>query len=169
MTFTLHRLDPAADLDVVHAWVTEPRAEFWGMTDHSRDEVREIYAYLDASPIHHAYLVREQGRPVAIFQTYDPFHDPVGEAYGPRPGDLGVHLFVAPTDDPRPGFTGRLLDFLLARAFADPAVLRLVGEPDHRNAGSVARARRTGATGAGRVELGHKQAELFFLERPTPP
>ncbi|RPK37028.1 HTH-type transcriptional regulator CdhR [Streptomyces sp. ADI92-24] len=32
-------VDPAADLDLIHGWVTEERARFWGMGDASREEV----------------------------------------------------------------------------------------------------------------------------------
>ena len=98
MTLTHRPLDPVADLDLVHGWVTQERAEFWGMTDHTREEVGEVYAYLDSLSTHHAYLVHEVAAapgdavPVAIFQTYEPQHDPVGEAYAVQEGDLGVHL-----------------------------------------------------------------------------
>ena len=167
MTFTLRPIDPVADLDLIHRWVTEPRAEFWGMTDKSRDEVGEIYQWLADADTHHAYLVEDGDRPVAIFQTYDPFDDPIGEAFEPQVGDLGVHLFIGPTNLPESGFTRRLIAFLFGQVFADPAVLRLVGEPDQRNTASVRRAQEHASDHAGRIDLGHKTAELFFLDRAT--
>jgi penicillin amidase len=207
--FTVRPLDPVGDLDLVHGWVTQERARFWGMTDHTCEEVGEVYAYLDSLDTHHAYLVHEvpgggagpraadgagggaglraadgsgggaglraadgsgggasPGVPVAIFQTYEPAHDPMGESYEVREGDLGVHLFVGP-GEPRPGFTGALVRDLLGRVFADRSVRRVVVEPDVLNERSVARFVREGFERGPVVDLGHKTAQLAFLPRPT--
>ncbi len=172
MTLTHRPLDPVADLDLVHGWVTQERAEFWGMTDHTREEVGEVYAYLDSLSTHHAYLVHEVAAapgdavPVAIFQTYEPQHDPVGEAYAVQAGDLGVHLVVGP-GEPRPGFTGSLVAYVRSVVLADPAVRRLVVEPDVRNERSVSRFLREGFERGPVVDLGHKTAQLAFLPRPS--
>lgn len=168
MGFTLRPLDPDADLALVHDWVTQERAVFWGMTDHTREEVREVYAYLASLETHHAYLVHEgqdgSERPVAIFQTYEPEHDPVGEVYDVQQGDLGIHLFIGPGDRV-PGFTGALTRFLLGKVLADPVVQRIVVEPDVRNERSVARFLREGFEPGPVVDLGHKTARLAFLTR----
>ncbi|MFC5677275.1 GNAT family N-acetyltransferase [Aeromicrobium endophyticum] len=165
MTFTHRPVDPVADLDLLHAWVTEPRAEFWGMTTYTRDEVGEVYTFLDGLTTHHAYLVHRDDLPVAIFQTYQPAHDPVGETYDVQEGDVGCHLFVAPADVPEPGFTGRLAMYLLGVVLADPAVRRIVAEPDVRNAASIARAERIGLQRGDVVQLPDKTAQLAFITR----
>ena len=36
-------LSPEADLDLIHGWVTQDRARFWGMTEYSRSDVLEVY------------------------------------------------------------------------------------------------------------------------------
>lgn len=166
MGFTLRPLDPDGDLDLVHHWVTQERAVFWGMTDHTREEVREVYAYLTSLDTHHAYLVHDGPHPVAIFQTYEPEHDPVEEAYDVQRGDLGVHLFIGPGDRV-PGFTGALTRFLLGEVLADPAVQRIVVEPDVRNERSIARFLREGFEPGPVVDLGHKTARLAFLSCPS--
>lgn len=166
--FTHRPVDPVGDLDLLHAWVTQERARFWGMTDHTRDEVGEVYTYLDSLGTHHAYLVHEHRAgavPVAVFQTYEPEHDPVGEAYDVQPGDLGVHLFVGPGER-RPGFTGSLVRYLLGVVLEDPSVRRIVVEPDVLNERSVARFCREGFEVGPVVDLGHKTAQLAFLPRP---
>lgn len=163
--FTHRPVDPVGDLDVIYGWVTQPRARFWGMTTYTRDEVGEVYAYLAGLTTHHAYLVHRAGSPVAIFQTYDPAHDAVGETYPVLEGDIGVHLFVAPTDRPEPGFTGRLTSYLLGVVFADPTVQRIVAEPDIANAASLARAERMGLQRGAVVELPDKTAQLAFVTR----
>lgn len=142
---TLRPLDPAADLDLVHRWVTEPRARFWGMTEASRNEVREIYSWLQEQDHLAAYLIDLDGVPVGMVQTYDPFVDEIGEYYDRRAGDLGVHLFLA--DSP-------------ARA----GVRRLVAEPDTANEPSVARFRSLGFSDGSTVQLPHKVARFLFVD-----
>ncbi|MDX6233000.1 MAG: penicillin amidase [Nocardioidaceae bacterium] len=165
MTFTLKPVDPVADLDLIHDWVTQDRARFWGMTEHTRAEVGEVYAYLDTLTSHHAYLARDGETPVAIFQTYEPEADPLGEFYDVRAGDLGVHLFIAPSDEPVTGFSQRLVARLTAEVFADPSVLRLVIEPDMENSKSVALLSRAGFEWDSIIDLPHKKARLGFLSR----
>ncbi|GIF71255.1 GNAT family N-acetyltransferase [Asanoa siamensis] len=164
-TFTLERLDPVRHLDVVHGWVTQPRAEFWGMTDHSPEQVREIYAFVDGLDTHHAYLMVLDDRPVGIFQTYEPAADPIGEYYPVRDGDFGIHLLLAPADPPVPGFTGAVAGALLRFAFTSrPGTERIVVEPDVRNERGLARWRRLGFVFGDVVTTEHKTAQLAFLD-----
>ena len=165
MTFTHRTVDPVGDLELLYAWVTQPRATFWGMTTYTRDEVGEVYAFLDGLSTHHAYLVHRDDRPVAIFQTYEPQHDAVGGTYDVQEGDLGCHLFVGPTDVPEPGFTGRLMQYLFGVVLSDSAVQRIVVEPDVRNTASIARFERAGLRRSDVVELPDKTAQLAFITR----
>ncbi|MGE7436008.1 GNAT family N-acetyltransferase [Kitasatospora sp. NPDC001175] len=159
-------LDPATDAEVVHGWVTQERARFWGMLDADRARVQEIYEYVDSLSTHHAYLIHHEDRPAALFQTYQPEHDPVGECYQVRPGDFGIHLMIGPVlGDPVPGWTGTLLSVFLGHVLADPARLRLVAEPDARNDRAIARLIRTGFTPGPEIQLPHKRARLLFLDR----
>lgn len=164
-TVQVRALDPQADAPLVHAWVDDPRARFWGMVGHTVAQVAEIYAYVDSLPHHHAHLVSYGDRPVALLQTYRPEHDPVGECYQVEPGDFGLHLLVAPTDRAVEGFRGRLLHDLGTWAFADPTVQRLVVEPDLRNDKAIRRIERTGFTLGPEIVLPEKRARLAFLQR----
>ena len=164
-TFQLLPLDPAAHGDLVYEWVSQPRARFWGMTTHSRAEVREIYAFLDGLTTHHAYLMVLAGVPVGIFQTYEPAADPIGEHYPVRDGDFGIHLFLAPADPPVAGFTGAVAGALLRFAFGHEGTKRIVVEPDVRNERALARWRRLGFVFGDRVTTAEKTAQLAFLDR----
>ncbi|GII80464.1 acetyltransferase [Sphaerisporangium rufum] len=163
------RIDPLRvpeDIEVVHRWVNQERARFWGMLGLDQEQVAEIYTHLDALPTHHAYLVRRDGRPVALFQTYRPDADPVGECYDVQPGDMGVHLMIGPPEDgPEPGFTGHLLGAFLRFVLADPATRRIVAEPDAQNAKVIDRLLRTGFTLGPEIHLAEKRARLAFLDR----
>lgn len=157
---------PAEDIDLVYGWVTEERARFWGMTEHSREHVLEIYEYLDSLDTHHAYLMLRDSEPIALLQTYEPDADPVGEYYEVEPGDFGMHLLIAPAGGgARAGFTGALMGAIAGFLFADPKHQRIVVEPDARNEQAAARMRRTGFTFGPEIQLPHKTAQLAFIRR----
>ncbi|WP_431046085.1 GNAT family N-acetyltransferase [Streptomyces sp. P1-3] len=167
---------PAKDIDLIHAWVTEDRARFWGMAEADRRRVLEIYEHLDSLTTHHAYLVHRDDEPVALLQTYEPAADRVSEVYDVEPGDIGVHLLIGPaTGAARPGFTGALLPALMAYVLADPERRRIVAEPDAHNEKAIARLRRTGFVLGPEVVLPEivlpevhvpeKRARLCFLNR----
>lgn len=161
---------PAEDLDLIYGWVTEERAKYWGMTEHSREHVLEIYEFLDSLDTHHAFLVLREGEPIALFQTYEPDADPVGECYDVEPGDIGAHLLVGPArGNARPGFTGALMGVFAAYLFSDPEHLRIVVEPDARNEQAAIRMRRTGFTIGPEIRLPEKTARLAFLRREDAP
>ncbi|MBT2504397.1 acetyltransferase [Streptomyces sp. ISL-98] len=176
-TVRLVPVNPARDAELLHGWVTEERARFWGMGGATREQVQEIYEHLDSLTTHHAYLAVRDGEPVALFQTYDPEADRVSECYDVQPGDYGVHLLIGPSGGggAERGFTAHLLSVLVAYLFADPDRQRLVAEPDALNGKAIARLERVGfALGAEVVMpeidlpdvfLPEKRARLAFLGR----
>ncbi|MEV5986348.1 GNAT family N-acetyltransferase [Streptomyces sp. NPDC052051] len=167
-TVRIRVLDPAGDADVVHRWVTEERARFWGMTGHTRQQVQDIYGFVDSLTTHHAYLAFHDDLPAALFQTYQPEHDPLGEHYDVQDGDLGIHLLIAPSPaGRRHGYTGALIGAFLSFVLTDPSVRRIVAEPDIRNDKSIARLLRSGFEPGPQVDLDHKRAQLVFLTRDS--
>ncbi|MFF8987577.1 GNAT family N-acetyltransferase [Streptomyces globisporus] len=166
-TVRLVPVDPAADAELLHGWVTEERARFWGMADHTREQVREIYEFVDSLPTHHACLALRDGVPAALFQTYEPDADPVGECYDVRPGDFGVHLLIAPAEGEGAvrGYTEALLTAFIAHVFSDPAHVRVVVEPDARNEKAIARMVRMGFELGPEIKKPEKTARLAFLTR----
>ncbi|MCK0118514.1 acetyltransferase [Isoptericola sp. S6320L] len=158
-------LDPVADVDVLHDWVTRPHAGFFGLGELTRDELRATYEFVASLPTHHAYLVRTGDDPVALAQLYHPEDDPVAAAYDVEPGDVGAHFFRG-GDSVGWGVLGpALVEF----AFSLPAVERIVVEPDVRNRPAVARTAAMGFELAGEVRFesphGPKHAMLAFLTR----
>lgn len=172
-TITAHVLDPQADLDTLHAWMTAPRARFWGLADLTRDELRETYAFVDSLPTHNAYLIRWDHDPVALMQLYHPEDDPVGQAYPVATGDLGLHFFRGPALPTTAGDLEESWKTLgaacLAFAFAAPATRRLIGEPDTANAPALARMVAMGFEAGEQVHFdspnGPKHAQMAYLTR----
>lgn len=157
-------VDPAADAALLHGWVTQPWARFWGMGGYTVDEVREVYAFLDGLATHHAYLIELAGVPAGLFQTYQPAADPVGERYPVRPGDVGMHLLLA-ADRRTPGITSAVCPALFRFLFADPTRQRIVVEPDVRNDRALRRLEREGFTLDAEIDMPDKRARLAFLTR----
>ncbi|MFJ6794202.1 GNAT family N-acetyltransferase [Streptomyces sp. NPDC091268] len=176
-TVTITPVDPAADCALIHGWVSEERARFWGMAGAGLELVREIYEDLDRRTTHHAFLVHRDGQPVALFQTYDCAEDRISECYEVRPGDLGVHLLIGPAGGAAEhGFTAGLLSAFVSYLFSVLGARRIVAEPDARNAKAIARLERSGFTlgpevvlpeiDLPEVHLPAKPARLAFLDAP---
>jgi Acetyltransferase (GNAT) domain len=47
---SLRPVDPVSDAALLHDWVTQPRAEFWGMVGKPFEEVDEIGQFYDRLP-----------------------------------------------------------------------------------------------------------------------
>lgn len=161
----LLRLLPAEDAGLIHGWVQEERARFWGMNGWSREQVREVYEFLDSLDTHHGYLMTVAGEPAGVFQTYEPLQDPVGEAYPARAEDAGMHLLLAPATKPVPNFTPTLLAALVRFLLAEPGKDRVVAEPDARNSKAIRRFLGFGFEAGPKVQLAEKEAQLVFLSR----
>ncbi|MEZ3181090.1 acetyltransferase [Streptomyces pimonensis] len=168
-------LDPAADAPLLHRWVSEERAVFWGMNGLTAQQVAEVYAHMDTLDTHHAYLVLKDGEPAALLQTYEPQADRVGDCYPVEPGDIGVHLLLAPAGSPRPGWTAALVGVVIAYVLLGLDRKRVVVDPDVANEKAVARFLRQGFTAGPEVVLPEidlpdvylpeKKARLAFLTR----
>lgn len=165
MSITFEPVLPDEHAGLLHGWVTHPRSVFWEMADASVEDVARDYALVDAFPHHDAWLGRVDGQPAFLAETYDPAHSPLADLEEVRPGDLGMHVLVAPTDEPVPGFTRRVFAAVLEHCFADPAVARVVVEPDVRNGRIQALNALAGFTVAGTVALPTKDAALSFCTR----
>ncbi|EON22394.1 MULTISPECIES: GNAT family N-acetyltransferase [Nocardioides] len=163
MTIAFRPVAPRIDAALIHAWVTEPRARFWGMLDRDLDEVRDIYTWIVEQPHLTASIASVDDVPVALLQTYDPFVDEIGDFYDRRPGDLGLHLFLA--DEPaRAGHTTTVVTTAVRSLLARPGVERIVLEPDAANERSIALLIRLGAALGPVVELPGKTAQFVFLD-----
>ncbi|GAA5106498.1 GNAT family N-acetyltransferase [Alloalcanivorax gelatiniphagus] len=165
MRLTTEPLDPTRHLSLLHAWVTHPRSVFWGMQDATPEQVHHEYARIDADPHHHALLGRADGEPAFLMERYDPTHSPLACLPELRPGDVGMHVLVAPTDTPVHGFTAAVMRRVMEECFADPTVRRVVVEPDARNHRIAVLNAAVGFAVARELELPDKTAALSFCSR----
>lgn len=176
-TVRIRTLDAKADAEVLHGWVSEERAAFWGMNGLTQDQVADIYAHMDTLDTHHAYLLERDGEPVGLLQTYEPEADRVSECYEVEPGDIGLHLLLAPagTAGGLPGWSSALLGAVASYVLVGLDRTRVVVDPDVRNERAIARFLRQGFVAGEKVVLPEidipdvylpeKHAQLAFLAR----
>jgi RimJ/RimL family protein N-acetyltransferase len=164
-TFTFRPLDPLSDGRLVHSWVTHPKAAFWMMQDARLEDVERAYMEIAADEHHDAFLGERDGVPAFLMERYDPAHRELVGLYEARPGDVGMHFLTPATDRPEHGFTRAVITAVMAHLFADPAVRRVVVEPDVANTAVHALNEAVGFVPEREVQKPEKRALLSFCTR----
>ncbi|EGX57844.1 acetyltransferase [Streptomyces zinciresistens K42] len=164
-TLTVRPLDPLRDAELLHAWVTDPKAAFWMMQDARLQDVEREYMRIAAHEHHHAHLGLHDGVPAFLMERYDPRYVELTGLYEPEPGDVGMHFLVAPTDRPIHGFTRAVITAVLEELFADPDTRRVVVEPDVGNRAVHALNEAVGFVPVREIEKPEKRALLSFCTR----
>jgi RimJ/RimL family protein N-acetyltransferase len=158
-------LDPLRDAEALHRWVTHPKAAYWMMQEARLVDVERAYMEIAADEHHHALLGLHDGEPAFLMEHYDPRHRELVGLYEPRPGDVGMHFLVAPTDRPVHGFTRAVITAVMTRLFEDPAVARVVVEPDVSNKAVHALNEAVGFVPEREIDKPEKRARLSFCTR----
>lgn len=162
---TLRPLDPLKDAELLHGWVTHPKAAYWMMQHAKLVDVERAYMDITADVHQHALLGLHDGEPAFLMEYYDPAHRELVGLYEPRPGDVGMHFLVAPTDLPVHGFTRAVITAVMARLFDDPATSRVVVEPDVSNKAVHALNEAVGFVPEREIQKPEKRALLSFCTR----
>ncbi|MEU9336837.1 GNAT family N-acetyltransferase [Streptomyces sp. NPDC048290] len=162
---TLRPLDPLTDAELLHGWVTHPKAAFWMMGDARLQDVEREYMRIAAHPHHHAHLGLHAGTPAFLMERYDPRYVELTGLYEPAPGDVGMHFLVAPTDRPLHGFTRAVLTAVMDALFADPRTRRVVVEPDVTNTAVHTLNAAVGFVPEREIDKPEKRALLSFCTR----
>ncbi|MBM7167845.1 acetyltransferase [Streptomyces sp. G44] len=161
----LRPLDPLTEAELVHGWVTHPRAASRLLRGTTLTDVERAYMAIAASGHHEAFLGLYRGVPSFLMERYDPAYGELAGLYEPRPGDVGLHFLTAPPEVRVPGFTRGALTAVLRELFADPAVERVVTEPDVRDTAVLARNASVGFRPETVVQKPEREALLSFCTR----
>lgn len=173
---TLEPVVPARDAELVQGWLAHPGAAYWQMGHLAVAEVREYLAGVQAGPHEDAWLGRLDGEPVFLTETYDPAHVLLTDVHDALPGDLGMHLLVAPPETPRHGLTDAVMTAVMRFCLSDAAegtagrgATRVVVEPDVGNRKIAAKNAAAGFRVLREVDLGRgahaKRAALSVATR----
>ncbi|GGX53734.1 GNAT family N-acetyltransferase [Streptomyces fructofermentans] len=164
-TLGLRPLDPLRDAELLHSWVTHPKAAYWMMQDARLQDVEREYMAVTAAEHHHAFIGLRDGVPAFLMESYDPRYVELVGLYEPEPGDVGMHFLVAPTDRPVHGFTRAVITAVMDSLFADPRTRRVVVEPDVGNRAVHALNEIVGFVPAREIQKPEKRALLSFCTR----
>ncbi|MGV4981996.1 GNAT family N-acetyltransferase [Streptomyces sp. NRAIS3] len=165
MTFAFRDVDPLQDAELLHSWLTHPKAAFWMMQDARLEDVERAYMEIAADPHQHALLGLRDGAPAFLMERYDPAHRELVGLYEPQPGDIGMHFLTPATDTPVHGFTRSVITAVMARLFEDPVVRRVVVEPDVANTAVHALNEAVGFVAEREIQKPEKRALLSFCTR----
>ncbi|NQX10713.1 GNAT family N-acetyltransferase [Microbacteriaceae bacterium VKM Ac-2855] len=161
-------IEPLAleDAALVQSWLAHPNSAFWQMTELSALEVRDYFAQLSADPDQQAWLGRRDGEPAFLVESYDPARVLLNGIHDALPGDVGMHLLVAPPTGERVGgLTFAVMATVVAFLFERLGAERIVVEPDVQNRRIAAKNAEVGFRILREIELPGKVAHLSVLER----
>ncbi|GFH33974.1 GNAT family N-acetyltransferase [Streptomyces pacificus] len=154
-----------SDAELLHQWITHPKAAFWMMQDARLEDVEREYMRIAAHEHHEAFIGLHDGEPAFLMERYDPRHVELAGLYEPEPGDVGMHFLVAPTTTPIHGFTRAVITAVMRELFADPATRRVVVEPDVGNKAVHALNEAVGFVPEREIRKPEKKALLSFCTR----
>lgn len=179
---SLTRVDPATDSPVVHAWLADPASAFWQMTHLTLPDVHDYLAGVTADPHQNAWLGRVDGVPTFLVETYDPACVLLTDVPGVEPGDVGMHLLVAPLGAvpgavpgagraagpgtaPVHGLTSAVMSATVRFVFERLGATRVVVEPDVTNTRIAAKNAAAGFRVLREIALPGKRAHLAVCTR----
>ncbi|WP_062950358.1 GNAT family N-acetyltransferase [Brachybacterium sp. sponge] len=170
MDLTFTPLDPDAHAELLHGWLTTDRARFWGMTAHSPAQVRDYLDRVEASEHEQGWIGARAGTPLVYVETYDPARLLPAGLLAPEPGDLGMHMLIAPpAGEPEHGLTAAVMGEVVSWCLHERGAARVVVEPDARNRAVLAKNAAAGFRVLRHVEIpdgeGTKRAALSVCTR----
>ncbi|MDN5605903.1 MAG: acetyltransferase, partial [Kocuria sp.] len=167
-SLTFRPVDPDADSRIITDWLTHPASHFWDMQETTPEKTRAYLVDIVADDAQNAWLIHDADEPIGYAETYDPARVLLNEVFDARPGDVGMHLLVAPPPEDqsrrRSGLTGRVMRAVVDHCIRELGARRIVVEPDVRNHAIAAKNREVGFRVLRTVDLPGKVAALSIVE-----
>ncbi|QYL28029.1 N(6)-hydroxylysine O-acetyltransferase [Mycobacterium shottsii] len=164
--FSLRRLDPEGDLDLMHSWMNDPEvARFW-RKPWPRPQIASYLFDQHCSAHSVPYLGLLDGAPISYWELYRADLDPLARHYAAREHDAGLHSLLGPAE-----CRGRRLAADLLRIVstwqldADPSADRVIAEPDVNNTRMIRALERAGFERTADLDLPDKRAALMIRDR----
>lgn len=163
---TVEPVDPDRDAAVVQSWLAHPASSWWEMGDLDVDGVRDYLTGVQADPAQAAWLGRRDGEPCFLAETYDPSAVLLTDVWAAEPGDVGMHLLVAPVPAGGRvrGLTSAVMRAVVEHCRDALGARRVVVEPDVRNTAVQAKNAEVGFRALRQVDVDGKRALLSVLD-----
>ncbi|WP_298739704.1 GNAT family N-acetyltransferase [uncultured Chitinophaga sp.] len=163
--FSFRPLQIDEDIALIHNWVNLDYARYWQMQHTTIEQVTAAYTTITQAKHSHAFMGFYNNTPAFLWESYQAVNDPIGKYYEAREGDYGLHLLVAPVETPIHHFTLHILKTIIDFMLTNPAVERLIVEPDVRNEKMHVLTKRVGFEYQQEIQLPQKTAYLAFCTR----
>ncbi|WP_217987072.1 GNAT family N-acetyltransferase [Dietzia natronolimnaea] len=151
-------------IGTLHAWLSHPGSAYWGMRHMTPGQISEFFHDWQASPHRQVHMAHIDGLRAGLAVFYDPAAVELDGRYPHEPGDLGMHLLVAPSRTPVPGTTAAVIGAICEAAFGPLGARRVVVEPDMDNTAVHRLNARAGFREDGPLRLPDKTALLSFCD-----
>ncbi|HEY0610754.1 MAG TPA: GNAT family N-acetyltransferase, partial [Chitinophaga sp.] len=161
-SFSFRPLQIEKDIALVHNWVNRDYAKYWQMQHTTVEQVKAAYTAITQGKHSQAFMGFYNGTPAFLWESYWAMNDPIAKYYEAREGDYGLHLLVAPVETPIHHFTLHILKTIIDFMLTNPAVERLIVEPDVRNEKMHVLTKRVGFEYLQEIQLPQKTAYLAF-------
>ncbi|WGO83220.1 GNAT family N-acetyltransferase [Arsenophonus apicola] len=164
-TFSVQPLDLKEDISIISQWVNRNYAHYWGMQNYTSQQVKKFYQDLLIRQPNSVFTGSYQGKKVFLLECYWAQDDVISQHYSADPGDMGMHILVAPPEEKINQFTWGVFQTVIAFIFNNTAVKRIVVEPDIRNTKIHRLNIKAGFVYEKTVQLANKMAGLAFCTR----
>ncbi|WP_144760425.1 GNAT family N-acetyltransferase [Curtobacterium sp. 9128] len=163
---SIEPVDPDRDAAVVQAWLAHPASSWWEMGHLDVDAVRAYLAGVQADPAQAAWLGRRDGEACFLAETYDPATVLLTDVWPAVPGDVGMHLLVAPppAEGRVHGLTSAVMRAVVEHCRDALGARRVVVEPDVRNTAVHVKNAEVGFRVLREVDVDGKRALLSVLD-----
>ena len=157
----------AAELPLLHDWMTRPHvAAVWTPTP-SADELREDFLSHPEDPSYpRAYIAHLDGEAVGFIQSYVAAY--AGGGWWPDerdPGVVGIDQFLADESRLNRGIGSAMVRAFVDRLLDDPTTTRVQTDPSPTNARAIRSYEKAGFRRVGQVETPDGTALLMIRER----
>lgn len=152
----------------LHDWLSHPHSAFWQMGGLNVEQVQDYAGNVERDSAQDGWWVRLDEDPIAYIETYDPVRMVLDRLPEVQPGDLGMHLLVAPPCGKlRSGLTSAVMGAVVGFCFADDGLnaARILVEPDVRHTAVHEKNAAAGFRVLREVDLGDKRALLAACTR----
>lgn len=161
----LRYMDFNTDIDLIHSWVTQPYASYWGMLNKSKEAVRLEYSKLLEKEGYEVFIGIYQGDSIFIMEKYKASSDQISKHFEVKSTDYGMHVLVAPPKQKIHGFTWNVFSTIMDYFFSKSNVNRVVVEPDVKNEKIHVLNKKAGFKYEKQIKLPEKIAVLAFCEQ----
>ncbi|MFD2176126.1 GNAT family N-acetyltransferase [Veronia pacifica] len=131
ISFVLY--NPQQHLSVIHEWVTQPYAVFWGMNGYELNDTETFYARIMDNPHETTLLGFVDNKPAFLIEVYDVAHHECSEHFTVEQGDIGIHILLSPNRLSIRGFSHAVMSASMELLFDQFGAKRVIVEPDINN------------------------------------